>query len=155
LGEPKRVSCRAIRHPTLPEHADSGNAISLDYGERLNCTVRTNHNHRFGSKHAVSELRVEGTRAALVAKMGVNLSYPKGEPDTLELATIEEPEWQPIALRGSWFIEAFEGTMSNVQRHAAGQDDALYTDVLDAIKTMALVEACYESNRSGTAVSLH
>jgi hypothetical protein len=39
--------------------------------------------------------------------------------------------------------------MNNVQRCAAGEDAVLVTNVSDSIKTMALVEACYESSRRG------
>ena len=40
--------------------------------------------------------------------------------------------------------------MSNLQRFAAGEDEALVSPVDDAIKTMALVEACYRSNTGGS-----
>ena len=39
--------------------------------------------------------------------------------------------------------------MSNLQRFVAGEDAALVSPVDDAIKTMALVEACYQSSASG------
>jgi hypothetical protein len=39
--------------------------------------------------------------------------------------------------------------MSNLQRFVAGEDPALVSPVEDAIKTMALVEACYRSSESG------
>jgi hypothetical protein len=39
--------------------------------------------------------------------------------------------------------------MSNVQRFAAGEDAALVSSVDDAARTMALVEACYESSARG------
>ena len=43
--------------------------------------------------------------------------------------------------------------MSNLQRFVAGEDTTLVGAVDDAIKTMALVEACYESSaRGGTPV---
>ena len=61
-------------------------------------------------------------------------------------------EWRDVALRGSWFIEAFEGPMSNLQRFVAGEDAALVSPVEDAIKTMALVEACYLSSAAGGMV---
>ena len=58
-----------------------------------------------------------------------------------------------MPLRGSWFTEAFEGPMSNLQRFVAGEDTTLVGPVDDAIKTMALVEACYESSaRGGTPI---
>ena len=80
--------------------------------------------------------------------MGVNIDYPNGPNDTLEVAAGNGP-WQPIQLRGSWFIEAFEGPMSNLQRFVAGEDAALVSPVEDAIRTMALVEACYQSSAAG------
>jgi predicted dehydrogenase len=54
-----------------------------------------------------------------------------------------------VPLRGSWFLEAFEGPMSNLQRFVAGDDDALVSPVEDALRTMAVVEACYESSVRG------
>jgi hypothetical protein len=43
--------------------------------------------------------------------------------------------------------------MSNLQRVAAGEDDTLVGSVEDAIGTMAVVEACYQSSaRGGTPV---
>ena len=96
----------------------------------------------------MSQLKVEGTAGAAIAKMGVNLNYPQGEPDTLEMARTDS-QWSAIPLRGSWFLEAFEGPMSNLQRFVAGEDPKLVSSVEDAIRTMAVVEACYESSVSG------
>jgi len=77
----------------------------------------------------------------------VNLSYPTGPADTMELASAGA--WRPVPLRGSWFIEAFEGPMSNLQRFVAGEDALLVGSVHDAIRTMAVVEACYLSSANG------
>ena len=90
---------------------------------------------------------VEGTLGAVRLTMGVNLSYPIGPADTMEIFTDEA--WRSLPLRGSWFIEAFEGPMSNLQRVIAGEDASLISSVDDAIKTMAVVEACYESSERG------
>jgi predicted dehydrogenase len=54
-----------------------------------------------------------------------------------------------VALRGGWFLEAFEGPMANLQRVVAGEDAALVSSVDDAFRTMAIVEACYESSARG------
>ena len=54
-----------------------------------------------------------------------------------------------MPLRGSWFTEAFEGPMSNLQRFVAGEDTTLVGSVHDAIRTMAIVEACYVSSANG------
>ncbi|MGH7248048.1 MAG: Gfo/Idh/MocA family protein, partial [Pseudomonadota bacterium] len=147
-GEPRGVYCKGARHPATPGFADARTTIILDYGDAIRASLTMNHAHRFGSRHAVSEIKLEGTRGAALAKMGVNLNYPHGEPDALEIAAEGQP-WQSIELRGSWFPEAFEGPMSNLQRFVAGEDPKLISSVEDAIHTMAIVEACYESSAHG------
>jgi hypothetical protein len=80
--------------------------------------------------------------------MGVNLDYPTGLPDALEVA--QDGQWHSIPLRGSWFTEAFEGPMSNLQRFVSGEDAALVSPVDDGLRTMAVVEACYLSSARGS-----
>lgn len=148
LGEPQGVYCKGVRDSRLTEYADSRTSIILDYGDTIRASLTMNHAHRFGNRHAVSELKIEGMRGAAIARMGVNLNYPQGEPDRLEYAAIDA-DWRDIPLRGSWFLEAFEGPMSNLQRFIAGEDRALVSPIDDAFRTMALVEACYESSAHG------
>jgi predicted dehydrogenase len=147
-GQPRGVYCRAVAHPALPSFRDTRSSIILDYGDRLRCSLALNHTHASSGRHRASMFKVEGTSGAAVLTMGVNLDYPSGPPDELEVA-IDGGAWQPVALRGSWFTEAFEGPMSNLQRFVAGDDPALVSPLDDAIKTMALVEACYRSSASG------
>jgi predicted dehydrogenase len=147
-GEPLGVYCRAVPDPELPQFRDTRSSIVLDFGDRIRCSLALNHNHRHGERQRASFLKVEGTRGAALLTMGVNLNYPSGEPDRLEVALNGGP-WTPVPLRGSWFVEAFEGPMSNLQRFVAGEDESLMSPVADAIKTMALVEACYVSSASG------
>jgi predicted dehydrogenase len=148
IGEPRGVYCRGARHPELADYPDVRTSIILDYGDMIRCSLTMNHAHRFGARHAMSQFKVEGTRGAAVAKMGVNLNYPHGEPDSLEIAAGGH-SWSRVPLRGSWFIEAFEGPMSNLQRFVAGEDATLVSGVEDAFRTMAVVEACYESSARG------
>ena len=148
LGEPRSVYAKVARHPAQPEYADTRSAIVLDYGDTQRVSLSVFHDHQYGAQHAMSELKLEGTRGAAIARMGVNLDYPNGLPDTLELAE-RAGTFRPVALRGSWFPSAFEGPMSNLQRFTAGDDARLLTHVDDALKTMALVEACYQSSALG------
>ena len=151
-GEPHSVYCYAVAHPELQEFKDTRSSIILDYGHRIRCSLTLNHVHRQDPTHRASMLKVEGTRGAAVLTLGVNLEYPIGSPDHLVVA-LESSVWTQVPLRGSWFTEAFEGPMSNLQRFVAGEDSALVSPVADAIKTMALVEACYQSSeRGGTPI---
>ena len=154
LGDPQGVYCRVVGRPETPALADTRTTTILDYGNSIRCSLVTNHTHRFGPRHAVSQFKLEGVAGAAQAKMGVNLAYPQGEPDALELclAPGSNAEWASVPLEGSWFTEAFAGPMCNLQRYAAGEDAVLLTGVEDAIRTMALVEACYESSDLGQVV---
>src|SRR5205823_13557476 len=150
-GEPRGAYCRSVAHPEMPRLRDTRSSIILDYEDRIRCSLVMNHTHRAGPRHRASQLLVEGTRGAARLTWGVNLSYPSGPPDTMEINT--NGKWKDVTLRGSWFIEAFEGPMSNLQRFAAGEDPVLMGSVDDAIKTMALTEACYRSSeRGGTPI---
>src|SRR6185295_12784184 len=120
--DPRGVYCRGVRHPEMPDYPDVRTSIILDYGDHLRCSLTLNHTHKFPPRHAVSQLKVEGTAGAAIAKMGVNLNYPHGEPDELHITTAGE-DWTAVPLRGSWFLEAFEGPMANLQRVVAGEDE--------------------------------
>lgn len=144
LGEPAGVHCRGLAHPSTPGYADTRTTAIFDY-PGVRCSLVANHAHRFGRRFQRSQIKVEGTRGAAIATMGVNLDYPAGEPDELWLAPIDG-DWRQVPLRGSWFLEAFEGPMSNLQRVLAGQDASLVSPVADALRTMAVVEACYASS---------
>jgi len=78
-------------------------------------------------------------------KLGLLLDYPTGETDELWIARKGDP-WVQQPLQGRWFPDAFIGPMANLQRFSAGEDARLSTYVEDAWRTMALVEACYQSN---------
>jgi predicted dehydrogenase len=146
-GEPSGVYCRVVGHPSLPGFADTRSSIILDYGDRVRCSLTLNHTHRAGPRYRASQLIVEGVDGAARLTWGVNLDYPSGPADTLEIA--RGGEWSNVALRGSWFTTAFEGPMSNLQRVVAGEDRALVSPVDDALRTMAVVEACYRSSATG------
>jgi predicted dehydrogenase len=146
-GEPRGVYCRGVGHPSTPQLRDTRSTIILDYGDRLRCSLVLNHTHRAGPKHQASQMMIEGADGAARLTWGVNLQYPSGPADTMEITS--NGAWTNVPLRGSWFTEAFEGPMSNLQRYVSGEDDTLVGSVHDAIKTMAVVEACYASSAAG------
>jgi len=148
-GEPEGVYCRAVAHPSLGQFRDTRSSIVLDYGDRIRCSLTLNHTHRYDATQRASFFKIEGTEGAAMSTLGVNLDYPDGPPDTLKVA-LNGPAWDEVPLRGSWFTAAFEGPMSNLQRVVAGEDHALVSPVDDAIRTMALVEACYRSSDGGS-----
>ena len=153
LGEPHSVHARTYSHPALPELASVSTSMILDYPDPVRATITTNHMHRFGAKHQESYLKWEGTRGAIKARLGLLMDYPKGAGDTFEYCQLDadgQPgEWISETLEGSWFPEAFVGSMAQVQRHKEGTLDRMPTDVSDVIHTMEVVEAAYASSERG------
>lgn len=154
LGEPRSVFAKTVKHPKFPRLASTRSNIILDYGDSIRASISTNHNHEFGPRHQESYVKWEGTRGAIMAQLGVNLNYPNGESDWLEYCLLEEgkePRWESVPLEGTWFPDAFIGTMASLMCFLEGSSDRLPTAVDDAFRTMALVEAAHHSSDSGGA----
>ncbi|TCL71435.1 Gfo/Idh/MocA family oxidoreductase [Rhizobium sp. BK251] len=147
LGNPAGVHAKTIGHPNH-DVAQTRTAAILDYGDKVRCVLSVNHDHDFGRRFQACEFRVCGTKGAAYLKLGVNLDYPRGEPDELWIKPPEAADWISVPLEGTWFPDAFVNRMANLQRFAAGEDDVLVGSVEDGWQTMALVEAAYQSSAS-------
>ncbi|MBA3447996.1 MAG: Gfo/Idh/MocA family oxidoreductase [Pseudaminobacter sp.] len=145
LGDPLGVHAKTLGHPNHSMSQTRTSAI-LDYGDKVRCALSINHDHKFGRRFQACEFRIGGTRGAAHVKLGVNLDYPRGEPDELAIHPKGGGDWVDVPLQGAWFPDAFVGRMANVQRFASGEDSELVSSVEDAWNTMALVEAAYRSS---------
>jgi predicted dehydrogenase len=151
LGNPQSILAKTLKHPAK-SLSSSRSTILFDYGDTMHAVINTNHDHDFGPDHQESYIKWEGTKGAIKAKMGLLMNYPHGVPDIFEYCIIEEghsPEWKRLELEGSWFPEAFIGTMANLMRFHEGSDQVLHTSVEDVIQTMAVVESAYRSSDEG------
>jgi predicted dehydrogenase len=144
VGNPRSVMARSLGHPAT-DLAQTRTSAILDFGADLRCTLSINHHHDFGPKFQDATIRFEGTEGAAIVRLGALLNYPTGLPDEVWI-TRRGRDWQAVPLHGTWFPDAFIGTMSNLQRFAAGEDETLVTAVADAWATMALVEACFRAS---------
>lgn len=152
LGNPSGVVARTLGHPST-RLAQTRTSAILDFAADQRCTLSINHHHDFGPRFQDATIRLEGTEGAVVIKLGALLNYPTGQPDELWIGR-HGAEWQSVPLAGAWFPDAFIGTMANLQRVLAGEDERLVTSVEDAWHTMALVEACFAaSGQAGTPVA--
>ena len=151
LGNPQSVLAKTLKHPAK-KLSSSRTTILLDYGDTLHAVINTNHDHDFGATHQESYIKWEGANGAIVAKIGLLMDYPHGVADVFEYCILDEgkaPEWQTVKLEGSWFPEAFIGTMANLMRYNEGSATVLHTSVEDVIQTMAIVEGAYKSSDIG------
>ena len=152
-GTPQGVYAKTMSHPTAPDlRGGTRSMIMMDYGENPRVNVMTNHSHAYGGEKHQSYVKFEGSGGAIQIRAGLNMNYPHGVPDRFEYVLLEDgndPQWQSLDIRGSWFPEAFIGTMASLMRYANGETSQLPTSVEDAIETMATVEAAYESSAAG------
>lgn len=95
--------------------------------------------------------RVEGTRGVARGTIG----WPSGAASTLSYNSLEEtggkwvtPEWETM-----WFPHAFIGVMEQLQ-YAIKSGTPPVLNVADNVRTMALVEAAYQSINQGRTVRL-
>jgi predicted dehydrogenase len=147
LGDPRGVHARSLGHPAHKVAQTRTSAI-LDYGESVRCSLSINHDHKFGRRHQACEFRICGTEGAAYLHLGLNLDYPRGEPEALEIFPKGGSDWIPVPLQGAWMFDAFIGRMANLQRFVSGEDTELVGSVEDAWSTMALVEAAFASSAS-------
>jgi predicted dehydrogenase len=159
LGEPKRVHALTIKHPEMLKLHSTRTNIALDYGQTIRANITTNHGHKYGLAQQESYVKWEGTRGAIKATLGLLMDYPKGVPDALQACTLDAQgnpsPWGDVKFKGSWYPHAFVGSMASLMRFVEGSTNELPTRVEDALRTMAVVEACYQdSARGGTEVSL-
>lgn len=154
LGEPRGVWCHTVAHPALAAMRSSKTGLIFDYGPYTRVQIETNHFHQFGPARQDAYIKWEGTRGAIQATMGVLLNYPQGRPDRFQFCLLQgaqEPVWQETKLQGSWFPEAFIGSMGSLMRFLNAESRDLPTAMVDAACTMAVVEAACQSSASGAS----
>ncbi|HXU18583.1 MAG TPA: Gfo/Idh/MocA family oxidoreductase [Terriglobales bacterium] len=149
FGNPLSVLAKTSTSPEAAQLAATRSVILLDYGDDKRVFVTTNHSHYFSAQSQESFVQWEGTEGAMRAQMGVNLDYPAGRPDTLKYIFRGESVWRDAEVSGSWFPDAFVGTMGSLQAYVEGSTAVLPTCVEDAFDTMRLVEAAYLSSLKG------
>ena len=157
LGDPVGIYAKTMKHPKMDRLASTRSNLILDYGDMVRANVTTNHGHEFGLRHQESYVKWEGTEGAIKTRLGLLMDYPKGVPDEFEYCVLEagkQPEWTDVKVEGTWFPDAFMGPMSDLMCFLDGVTGTLPTSVEDAYRTMAVVEAAYQSSASeGTRIA--
>lgn len=148
-GEPSSIFARTIKHPDMPQLASVKSMIYMDYGYSMRASILTNHCHKFGPKHQHSYIRIEGTRGAIYIRLGLLMDYPKGVPDQFEYISLNEKgegQWKSVTINGSWFPDAFAGSMGEMMKALADKKYKPDNNLADGLKTMQWVEKAYKEN---------
>ncbi len=147
FGMPEGVFAYSNSHPKYPNLSDSKTTAILKYSKDLRCALSLNHCYQFGKEKQDATVKIEGTEGAVYITLGSMLNYPNFEKDRFEIKT-KDDNWKEIKLIGNWFPDAFEGTMSNLQRYIFKDDNILETSVEDTIYTMRLIDALMKSQNN-------
>ena len=112
----------------------------------MRCALSINHDHNFGRRHQACEFRILGTEGAAYLQLGVNLDYPRGEPDILEIQPKGAEGWVPCRCRAPGSRTPSSGAWPICSASPLAKTQELVSSVEDAWITMALVEAAYQSS---------
>ena len=150
FGDPARILATVRPDPQLAaDHIDGYSAYLLEYDSGLRAV---------GIDNCLTELdqgiewRVEGSDGIAKGTVGW-MNYPAGSPSTIDVMTrAEAGRWFSPRWPERWFPDAFAGTMGQLLvAVATGADPEI--PAADNLRTMALVDAAYESARTGRAVN--
>ena len=149
VGDPTGVYCKTMQHPKMQALSQTRTSIIMDYGDVLRVNLHINHNHDYAPDYQESMMKIEGMKGAIRIQLGLILDYPTGRPDKVEYITDDGKGWRTLEVKGSWFNEAFIGTMGGLMKKLENPDYHYMNSFEDAYHTMCVVEACYKSNAQG------
>ena len=157
FGDPERITCVCRTDPRSKfPHVDGITQYTYQYQNGLMATSLDDvwaWPEDPCMKGIYIKWRVEGTQGMAQGTIGWPY-YPEPVPSTLRFTSRNypgqwiEPKWDKV-----WFPDAFEGTMSSLMR-AIEEDHEPEISARDNVKTIACVEACYQSIREQRAVKL-
>ncbi len=157
FGDPEAIFCSVRTDPrTRFPHQDGLCTYILEYASGLRC-VGIDDTWTGPAKEGCPsdvriEWRVEGLNGLAIGDIGW-CKDPYTTPSTIRYASRGFKEFTHPRHEGSWFPDAFLGTMADLLvavetgTHAAISGE-------DNLRTMALVEAAYQSAREGRKIAL-
>ncbi|MFV0381606.1 MAG: Gfo/Idh/MocA family protein [Breznakia sp.] len=152
VGNPTSVYCKTLQHPKMRALKQTRSAMILDYGQDLRVNLHINHNHDFAPDYQESTCKIEGMKGAIRITVGLILDYPTGRPDKVEYIVDDGKGWRELEVKGSWFNEAFIGTMGGLMKKMDDPSYVFMNDYEDAYQTMCVIEALYESSDNGGTI---
>lgn len=145
--EPRLVFADGSTLPGYQTGGETRTVIQLIFDGNLRATIMDDHHNSGGIDDQIAMMRVDGTDGAAVAELGLLKNYPSGAPDRFRYRSrhLDGETWISPRLAGSWFPDAFIGTMGSVMRGLEGEAGAPETAVADNLWTLRLVLAAYRS----------
>lgn len=156
FGDPERIYCsfRADPRTNFP-HEDGICAYILEYPDGLRCVCIDDTWTGPAKEGCPSDIyirwRIEGLDGLAMGEIGW-CQDPYTTPSTIRYARKGDPGFHRPQWEESWFPDAFAGTMAQLLiALESGEQPAI--GARDNLKTMALVEAGYQSAREHRAIN--
>ena len=155
FGDPERITALTRKDPrTAFDHIDGISQYTFQYANSLMATSLDDVWAWPGEgteKDIYIKWRVEGTEGMAQGTIGWP-SYPARTPSTLECTSRKLPnQWIRPTWDKVWFPDAFQGTMAQLLV-AVENDTVPEISGRDNLRTMAAIDACYESIATGTTI---
>lgn len=160
FGDPERVFASVAEDPrnaNVFEHEDGIALYILEYANGFRASawddVWTGPAREGAENDIYIKWRVEGTEGTAMGTIGWP-SYPAAVPSTIDYTTTQQPgQWFKPRWNEVWFPDAFAGPMAQLMC-AIEENSEPEIGGKDNLKTMALVDACYQSYKEHRAISL-
>ena len=148
FGDPARITCVTRKDPrTTFNHIDGISQYTFQYDDDFMSTSLDDvwaWPGEGAEKDIYIKWRVEGTEGMATGSIGWP-SYPVRTPSTLRFTTKQYPnQWFCPSWDKVWFPDAFAGTMAQLLC-AVEEDREPEISCKDNLKTVACIDACYES----------
>jgi predicted dehydrogenase len=158
FGEPERIYCSTRTDPRTPfPHTDGIATYTLEYASGLRCVgiddIWTGPAREGCPGDIGIRYRIEGTDGLAMGDIGW-CKDPYTSPSSLRHARKGDSGFTDAKLAGSWFPDAFAGTMAQLLL-AIEQNTEPEISGRDNLKTMALVDAAYLSASQRRVVELN
>ncbi|GHO99143.1 oxidoreductase [Reticulibacter mediterranei] len=152
--EPRLVFADGSTIPGFQTRGETRTTIQLIFDGQLRATVVDTHHNHGGLRDQYATFRIDGTEGSAVAELGLLKNYPTGTPDSFRYMSrrLQPETWIEPQLSGTWFPDAFIGTMAGVMRGIEGADGAPETSLRDNLGTLRLVLAAYRSMAERRAI---
>ncbi|HZS90178.1 MAG TPA: Gfo/Idh/MocA family oxidoreductase [Chloroflexota bacterium] len=142
---------------TLPGYKTGGETrtlLHLIFDGQLRATILDDHHNAGGLDDQSATMRVDGTDGSAVAELGLLKNYPTGSVDRFRYHSrlLAPDTWISPRLAGSWFPDAFIGTMGSVMRGLEGEPGAPETSIDDNLNTLRVMLAAYRSMAEHRAI---
>ncbi len=151
LGEPSSLVAAVRRGDQHLDFAgETGVLVALEFAGGKQAWIVDQWNG-VGDHHAA--FQASGPGGAMRGHFGLWTNYPAGADDQVEYTPREGPPvWKPVAVEGRWIPDAFIGPVGELVAAINGGAEPM-TSGRDHLRTLALVDAVYESAAAGRRVA--